>query len=54
MSDEIWEYPPEEENPIKIQRSWGVPSTRGNAFDHLIFFILVVFLCNLSFGDAEC
>lgn len=45
MSDERWEYPPEKENPIKIQRSWGVPSTRGNALDHLIFFSFSLCFC---------
>lgn len=33
ISAERWEYPPDEENLVQVQRSWGVPLSRGNVFN---------------------
>lgn len=47
VSGEGWKYPPDEENPVRVQQSWGVLSTQGNASDYLALFLLFVFLCYL-------
>lgn len=50
MFGEGREYPLGEENPIRVQKTWGVPSTWGNVsyplllFSHVCLGILYNFL----------
>lgn len=55
VSSKRWEFPLEEEDPVRVQHIWGVPFALGNAsYPFLLFsFVRLGTLYNLSFGGMS-